>query len=234
MKPALVVFDLDHTLLDGDTDELWCRFLIDQGLLDADRFGALDAAMQRDYRAGVVGTLAFCEFYIGTLAGRTAAQWSPLRDRFVAERVLPRLHVAAAALLERHRRQGALMVLSTATNRFLVEPTAQALGLAELIATECDLDAAGRFTGRVAGAPNMREGKVARLDAWLAARGLALGATASRFYSDSPNDLPLLEAVDEPIVTHGDPRLVTLARERGWRELSLRTLPLAEPAPSGA
>jgi len=222
LSPGLVLFDLDHTLLDGDSDQLWCDFLIDQGLLDAETFGSRNAEMERGYRDGTVSVQDFCDFYVGTLAGRTAAQWHPLRESFLHERVVPRLHAGAAALVQRHRLRGELLVLTTATNRFITELTAGYLGLPNLIATECETDAAGHFTGATLGPPNMREGKVTRLHAWLAERGLALGTLHSCFYSDSANDLPLLEAVDEPVVTHPDQRLAAVAAARGWPVISLR------------
>ena len=223
MKPGLAVFDLDHTLLDGDSDQLWCDFLMDEGLLDRAAFGERNAQMERDYRAGTVSVQAFCEFYIGTLAGRTPAHWQPLRERFLRERVQPRLHAGTAGLLDSHRQRGDVLVLSTATNRYLTELTAQALGFQHVIATECELDADGRFTGRVQGVPNMRDGKVTRLQAWLAAQGQTLADWHSQFYSDSMNDLPLLQQVSEPVVTNGEPRLLAIAAQRGWRTLSLRT-----------
>ncbi|MFT3820109.1 MAG: HAD family hydrolase [Rubrivivax sp.] len=220
-RPTLAIFDLDHTLLDGDSDQLWCSFLIDEGVLDGARFAARNAQMEQGYRDGTVSVQAFCDFYIGTLAGRSPAQWQPLRDRFVQACVLPRLHAGARGLLDTHRRQGHRLLLSTATNRFLTEPTAAALGVDALIGTECELGADGCFTGRALGLPNMRDGKVARLQAWLAAQGQALADLHTVFYSDSMNDLPLLEQVTEAVVTHGEPRLQALAAQRGWRCISL-------------
>ena len=164
----LAIFDLDHTLIDGDSDTLWCEFLIDEGLLDGTDFGPRNAAMERDYRAGSVSTQAFCDFYIGTLAGRTAAQWQPLRQRFWQQWVQPCVHAGTAALLRMHQQRSDLMLLSTATNRFITELTAQALGFEHLLATECEVAADGCFTGRTQGVLNMREGKVSRLQTWLA------------------------------------------------------------------
>ena len=218
----LAVFDLDHTLLDGDSDVLWCNFLMDEGLLERSRFAPLNEAMERDYRAGTVSTQDFCNFYVGTLAGRTAAEWQPWRERFWRERVQPRLHAGTPALLQRHRDQGDTLVLSTATNRFITELTAAGLGVEHLIATECACAADGRFTGHTDGAPNMRAGKIDRLQAWLAPRGLSLADADCAFYSDSMNDLPLLERVRTPVVTNGEARLLAVAAERGWRTLSLR------------
>jgi HAD superfamily hydrolase (TIGR01490 family) len=218
----LALFDLDHTLLAGDSDQLWCDFLVARGVLDAAVFGPRNEAMQRDYRAGSVGAQAFCDFYVGTLAGRAAAQWEPLRSEFLHEAVVPRIVPAAHALVRRHALAGELVVLTTATNRFITELTAAHLGIEHLLATECEVDAAGVFTGRTAGTLNMREGKVQRLHEWLAARGRRL-ADFDRVvaYSDSINDLPLLQAATQAIAVDPDPQLAAQARRRGWRVLAL-------------
>ena len=221
VSSRLTLFDLDHTLLDGDSDALWCEFLMDCGVLDRAVFAPRNAAMEHDYRAGTVGTQAFCDFYVGTLAGRSAAEWQSWRERFLRERVAPRIPQAARALVRRQQDTGARVALSTATNRFITELTAQHLGVADLLATECEIGADGRFTGRTQGTPNMREGKVARLHDWLAARGLFRQDLRLRFYSDSMNDLPLLEAADEPVVVDPDARLAAVAAARGWPVVSL-------------
>ena len=230
----LALFDLDHTLLDGDSDTLWCQFLIDEGLLDRASFEPRNQAMERDYRAGVVGVQAFCDFYVGTLAGRSRADWLPLRERFWHERVQPLLHHGTAALLAGHRARGDLLVLSTATNRFITELTAQGLGIAHLIATEVAW-ANSVCTGRTEGVLNMREGKLTRLQHWLAARGLddagqQRALAEAWFYSDSSNDLPLLGAVGHPVVVHPDARLRAHAQARGWPVTSLRARPGTPPA----
>lgn len=220
-KPRLTLFDLDHTLLDGDSDVLWCEFLMQRGVLERASFQARNEAMERDYRAGTVSTLAFSSFYVSTLAGRNAADWEPLRQAFLHEMVAPRISPRAQALVATQRRDGALVVLTTATNRFITELTAVHLGLEHLIATECEQDAEGRFTGRPAGTLNMREGKVERLHGWLAGRGAQLADYESWAYSDSMNDLPLLSAADRAVVVHPDERLARVAAERGWPVLHL-------------
>ncbi|MCG3189395.1 MAG: Phosphoserine phosphatase SerB1 [Burkholderiaceae bacterium] len=222
MPRPLALFDLDHTLLDGDSDVLWCDFLLQRGVLDRAVFEPRNRRMDREYRAGTVSVQAFCEFYVGTLAGRTAAQWDPLRREFLHSVIAPRIGEAARALIARHRGAGDLLVLTTATNRHITELTAAHLDLPHLIATECETAADGRFTGRVAGTLNMREGKVTRLHEWLAARGLALADCDSTFYSDSINDLPLLQTVRRPVAVNPDERLAAIAAERGWPVLNLR------------
>jgi HAD superfamily hydrolase (TIGR01490 family) len=222
LKPKLTLFDLDHTLLQGDSDQLWCDYLMDRGVLPREAFASRNAAMARDYAAGQASAEAFCNFYIGTLAGRSAAEWQPLRADYFAQCLAPRLPAAALALVARYRDAGDRVVLSTATCRFLSEPSAAHLGITELIATECELDAQGRFSGRSRGTLNMREGKVRRLHDWLAAQGLALADVASTLYSDSINDLPLLNAVDRAVAVDPDPRLAQEAARRGWATMSLR------------
>ena len=216
MSNTLALFDLDHTLLAGDSDVLWCEFLMDRGVLDRAEFEPRNRAIEAGYKAGTVGVLEFCGFYVGTLAGRTPAQWQALREAFLHERVAPRLLAAGRECIESHRREGHQLVLTTATNRYLTELTAVALGIEHLIATECEIGIDGRFSGAVAGTPNMREGKVARLSEWLAARGRDLAGEDSIFYSDSINDLPLLAAVRRPVVVDPDARLAAEAAARRW------------------
>jgi HAD superfamily hydrolase (TIGR01490 family) len=222
LSATLALFDLDHTLLDGDSDVLWCEFLMEQGVLDRASFEPRNRQMEADYQAGTVGTHEFCAFYVATLAGRSAGQWQPLREAFLHECIAPRLLRAGMDCIEQHRRDGHLLVLTTATNRVLTELTAQALGIEHLIATECEIGADGRFTGALAGRPNMREGKVVRLREWLAARGRALEREDSVFYSDSINDLPLLQAVRRAVVVDPDARLEQHARAVGWERVSWR------------
>ena len=225
MGDTLALFDLDHTLLTGDSDTLWCDFLVARGLLGPD-FAERNAALAAGYRAGTVGVEAFCRFYAGTLAGRALADWAPLLQDFLDEVLRPRIPAAAQALVRQHRAQGHRLVLTSATNRVLAAPSAGELGFAELLATDLAVDGAGRFTGELCGTPNMREGKVARLQAWLAGQGLApdeAGQALARawFYSDSINDLPLLLAVGHPVAVDPDPRLAQEAGQRGWPVLTL-------------
>jgi HAD superfamily hydrolase (TIGR01490 family) len=218
----LTLFDLDHTLLDGDSDQLWCEFLMDRGELPREPFETLNRDMARAYAAGEASAQAFCDFYIGTLAGRSADEWQPLRREFMDTRVAPRIGARAMALVDRHRDAGDLVVLTTATCRFLSELSAVHLGFAQLIATECETDADGRFTGHSQGVLNMRGGKVQRLHDWLATQQLALGDCESMLYSDSINDLPLLGAVRRAVAVNPDARLAAVAAERGWPVMDLR------------
>ena len=227
MAPApgvkLALFDLDGTLLDGDTDELWCEFLMAEGVLDRSGFEARNRSVAERYAAAAITPAEFCAFYASTLAGRGPAEWAPLRARFVASVIAPRLGSAARALVARHRDAGERLVLTTATNRFLTAPIADLLAIDanDLIATELEIEA-GRFSGRNRGILNMREGKVERMHGWLAEEGIQAAALANAiFYSDSANDLPLLRAVGRPVVVDPDPRLRAEARRAGWSILQL-------------
>jgi HAD superfamily hydrolase (TIGR01490 family) len=219
-RRRLTLFDLDHTLLSGDSDVLWCEFLMEKGLLARDTFGARNAAMEARYRAGCVDAQEFAHFYLSTLAGRTPGSWHALRLEFLAGVIVPRLPADAVQLVRGHFDAGDLVLMTTATNRFITELTAAHLGIEHVLATEPELSG-GIFTGRACGVLNMREGKVRRLSDWLAARGEQLAGFRSRAYSDSINDLPLLEAVDEPVTVDPDPRLAAVAVERGWPVLRL-------------
>ncbi len=219
--PRLAVFDLDHTLLSGDSDVLWCDFLLARGELDRASFEVRNAEVERAYRAGNITAQAFTEFYLSTLAGRARMALLALRDAFMHECIAPRIPAAARALVASHRDAGDLLVLSTATNRFLVELTAPELGFAHLIATEPELEA-GVFTGRTEGVLNMREGKPLRLRDWLTAQGLAPQLLAeATAYSDSINDLALLQAVAQPVAVDPDAKLLAHAQASGWRVLKL-------------
>lgn len=221
MKPRLCLFDLDHTLLAGDSDVLWCEFLMDLGILERAQFAARNADMEARYQAGTVGVAEFANFYVGTLTARSREEWEPIRQRFLREIVVPRISPAARKLVQDHLVAGDLVVMTTATNRFITELTARHFEIEHLLATECELRD-GEFTGRTEGTLNMREGKVLRLRAWLEARGLALEELASTAYSDSVNDLPLLQSVEVPVVVDPDAKMRAAAAQHGWRVISLR------------
>ena len=220
--PRLALFDLDGTLLAGDTDVLWCEFLLDEGVLDRETFGIANRDVAERYARGDIGAAEFAAFYAATLAGRSPDQWSPLRERFVATTIAPRIGAASFDLVARRRAGGDRLVLTTATNRFLTAPIAALLGIADLIATDLEVAATGEFTGRTTGIVNMREGKVTRLTRWLRDERLAASSLATAaFYSDSINDLPLLCAVGTPVVVDPDSRLQAEAARRGWPVISL-------------
>jgi HAD superfamily hydrolase (TIGR01490 family) len=214
----LALFDLDHTLLDGDSDQLWCDFLIDKGLLDKAIFSAKNEAMARDYKTGAVNVQVFCEFYIGTLTLKAPADWELIRQEFLSTWIAPRLCAGGKAQIKTHQAKGDRVVVTTATNRFITELTAQHLGVQDLIATDAEIQK-GLFTGKTAGVLNMREGKVTRLKMWCKAQALDWAQLETWGYSDSINDLPLLEAVTHATVTQGDVKLRAEAAKRGWPQI---------------
>jgi HAD superfamily hydrolase (TIGR01490 family) len=223
MTPRLALFDLDNTLLTGDSEVLWLDYLRARGLLDA-ATAARNAEMDRRYHAGEATAEEFCGFYAALFAGRTPQQWQPLRDDYFANVLAPRLPAAAHALVQQHRAAGDRLVLTTASSRILAEPSALALDFPHLIATELETAVDGRYTGRTAGTLNMREGKLARLRDWLAARGEDVDAAlgSATFYSDSINDLPLLLAVSHPCAVDPDARLLAHAQQGHWPVLRLQ------------
>jgi HAD superfamily hydrolase (TIGR01490 family) len=217
----LALFDLDHTLLPHDSDEQWTEFLVEHGKLDRSQFDAANRELAARYGRGEAEALEFTEFYLSTLVPFTSDELDALHAAFMHERILPSIPAAARQLVGKHRRLGHLMVLTTATSRFLTGPIARELGFEHHIATEPEVRG-GRYTGRVAGTPNMREGKVERLLHWLATRGMKLSDfRESWFYSDSQNDLPLLSHVTHPVAVNADPVLAAHARHRSWPQITI-------------
>src|SRR5450432_4041076 len=188
----LALFDLDNTLLPHDSDEQWVEFLLERGMLDRAAFELANRELGERYRRGEASALEFTEFYLSTLKPFTTDDLDAMHPTFMRERILPAIAPAARHLIAKHRGLGHFMILTTATSRFLTAPIAKELGFENHIATEPEMKQ-GRYTGRVVGTPNLREGKVERLLAWLAERHMQLsGFRESWFYSDSQNDLPLL------------------------------------------
>jgi len=213
---VLALFDLDHTLLPHDSDEQWVAFLIDEGALDRAQYAAANRDLMARYNRGEAGPAEFTEFYLSTLARFGADELEALRARYLARCVRPRIVSKARDLVRPHLDAGDLTVITTAVMRFLSEPIAAEFGVEHVIATEGERRD-GRFTGRVAGIPNTREGKVERLMMWLAARGQRLSDfRAIHAYSDSLNDLPLLSHATHPVAVNADPVLSAHARHMGW------------------
>jgi HAD superfamily hydrolase (TIGR01490 family) len=214
----LALFDLDHTLLSGDSDVLWCEFLFGLGLVDA-AFKQRSVEVALNYGAGTVIPQDYYNFYASTMAGRTPSALQPLRERFLSDWIRPRIPDDARALLQHHRDAGDTLVLTTATSRVVSELTAADLRVDHYICTELEL-VDGRFTGRTSGVLNIRGGKVERLRQWLSEQGLPERTLAeASFYSDSINDMALLSVVRRPVVVDPDVRLASTARWKGWSVL---------------
>jgi HAD superfamily hydrolase (TIGR01490 family) len=218
----LTLFDLDNTLLACDSDYEWGQFLVDRGVLDRADYEAQNAAFYEQYKAGTLDIHEFLGFALRPLARHTPQDLARWHAEFMAARIRPAMGPASRALVRRHLDAGDLCAVVTATNSFVTGPIAREFGVPHLVATEPE-QVAGRFTGRVAGIPCFREGKIARVDAWLAGQGRVLKDFAeSSFYSDSHNDLPLLERVTRPVAVDPDPQLAAVAQARGWPAVSLR------------
>jgi len=213
---ALAVFDLDHTLVPFDSDEQWVAYLVDEGALDRAQWDAANRDLIARFNRGEAGAIEFTEFYLSTLTRFDDGTLAHLRDRYLDVKVRPRIATDARALVERHRAAGDLIIVTTAVFRFLSDPIAAEFGIADVIATEAErLD--GRYTGRVSGMPNTREGKFERLLMYLAARGQRLTDFREIYaYCDSMNDLPLLSQVSNPVAVNADPVLSAHARHMGW------------------
>jgi HAD superfamily hydrolase (TIGR01490 family) len=219
MRRRLVLFDLDNTLLAGDSDFEWAQFLIERGVLDREVYEARNQEFYEAYKAGTLDIHAFLDFQLKPLSRHPRAVLDEWHGEFMARKVRPMIRPAARALVARHRDD--LSVVISATNTFVTAPIAREFGIANLIATEPE-ERGGEFTGGVRGLPCFREGKVLRLEAWLAGRKRALADfSESWFYSDSLNDLPLLRRVTHPVAVDPDETLRAHAERLGWPIISL-------------
>ncbi|MFD2640700.1 HAD family hydrolase [Pseudomonas japonica] len=215
----LALFDLDNTLLGGDSDHAWGDYLCARGILDPVEYQNRNDAFYQDYLAGKLDLQAYLNFSLEILATTEMAQLDEWHGDFMRDCVEPIILPKALALLKKHRDAGDKLVIITATNRFITGPIAKRLDVETLLATECEM-VDGRYTGRSIDVPCFRDGKVTRLRRWLEENGLNL--EGSHFYSDSMNDLPLLEQVDNPVAVDPDPNLRAEAEKRGWPVISLR------------
>jgi HAD superfamily hydrolase (TIGR01490 family) len=218
----LALFDLDNTLLAGDSDFEWGQFLIGQGVLDRELHLARNLQFYEDYKAGTLDIHAFLEFQLKPLSMHSRSQLDAWHNLYMEQKVRPMMTDKARALIEKHKANGDLMVIITATNSFVTNPIAREYGVEHLIGTVPE-EIGGEFTGRVSGVPSFKEGKVTRLNQWLAERGQRLeDFETTWFYSDSHNDLPLMKMVQQPVAVDPDPQLKAHAEENGWPIISLR------------
>ena len=221
MTIKLALFDLDHTLIPFDSDYEWNEFTIALGWRDGDAFRRANDAFFAQYRAGTLNIHDYVRFATQAIRDKGAIESIAAHARFMAARVLKDIQKSAVDLVQGHQMAGDCIVIVTATNEFVTRPIADVFGVKELIAIELVRNVQGEFTGDILGTPSFREGKVTRVEAWLAARSLTWQDVETTFYSDSMNDLPLLEKATHPVATNPDERLRQLATERGWRILDL-------------
>ncbi len=222
-KKKLALFDLDHTLLPIDSDYSWGTFTTTIGWTDPAVFARRNDEFYAHYQAGTLDVHDYVRFATEAVRLRGPDEALAARERFMREVIHPAIQPQARALVRQHQEAGDEVLIITATNEFVTRPIAEAFGVQHLIAVELARDATGWITGEIQGVPSFREGKVKRFADWLAARQLARGDTEITFYSDSVNDLPLMDNVDHPVATNPDGRLRLLATQRGWRILDLFT-----------
>jgi HAD superfamily hydrolase (TIGR01490 family) len=218
----LALFDLDNTLLSGDSDFEWAQFLIGKGVLDREVHEARNIEFFEQYKAGTLDILAFLDFQLAPLSRHSRLELDAWHQEFIGTRIRPLISAAARELVAKHAASGDLLAIVTATNSFVTGPIAREFNVPHLIATVAAQET-GRFTGQPRGTPSFREGKIVRVEAWLESLGLWLGSfEQSWFYSDSHNDLPLLEKVSHPVAVDADATLAQVATQRGWSQISLR------------
>ena len=219
----LTLFDLDNTLIAGDSDFEWAQFLMTKGAVDRERYEARNRDFLAEYRAGTLDIQAFLDFQLAPLARYPRRDLLVWRNEFVRERILPLITAQARDLVAQEQGEAHVVAIVTATNRFVTEPIAAAFGIHDLIATEPEVGEDGEYTGRVQGIPSFREGKITRVDEWLRDRDQGWGSfTETAFYSDSLNDLPLLSRVSRAVAVDPDDTLAAHARAQGWPIISLR------------
>ena len=218
----LVLFDLDNTLLSGDSDFEWAQFLISKGVLDKEVHEARNQQFYQAYKEGTLDIHVFLDFQLAPLVRHSRRELDAWHREFMTDRILPIIGAPARALVQRHRAEGALMAIVTATNSFVTGPICREFGIEHLIATVAAQEN-GCFTGKPRGVPAFREGKIERVEAWLESLGLSWTSfVSSHFYSDSHNDLPLLMKVINPVAVDPDDKLRSHATEQRWPVISLR------------
>lgn len=218
----LALFDLDHTLIPFDSDYTWGEFTLGLGWNDAHDFKRQNDAFYEQYKAGTLDIHAYCRFATSAVCRQGAEKSRAAHAQYMEQVVLPRMRPVAQDLVRKHQDEGDTVVIITATNEFVTRPIAEAFGVSELLAIELEVDpSTGWYTGEIRGVPSFREGKVTRMEAWMQQHGLNWDAVHTTFYSDSINDVPLLEKANVAIATNPDDRLRALAQERQWRILDL-------------
>lgn len=218
---SICLFDLDHTLLPLDSDHAWGQYTTRLGWTDAESFAQRNDAFYRQYQQGELDIHAYVRFATQAARERGLKASMLAHQAFMRDVIMPAIRPEATALVQRHRAQGDRLLIVTATNEFVTAPIAKALGIDTLIAVQLERDPKGELTGQISGIPSFGRGKVDRLQQWLEQQGLTWEGIRSTFYSDSINDLPLLEKVNHPVATNPDARLRAAAQQRGWPILEL-------------
>ncbi len=216
---ALAIFDLDNTLLNGDSDNEWGEFIAESGLVDPEQHAKANAQFYDDYKRGELDIYKYGEFVLSSLVDLSNEQLAAMHQQFMRTRVPALLQDNAQQLIQFHKDRGDTLLVITATNRIIVDPIVKLLGIDNLLATDPEY-VDGKLTGRLAGIPCYQEGKVDRLNEWIEQTGI--DAEHIVFYSDSFNDLPLLNAADEAIAVDPDETLMAAAQAAGWMVISLR------------
>ena len=216
---SLAIFDLDNTLIAGDSDHAWGEFLIEQGIVDAQSYKQSNDLFYQQYQRGELDIHAYLSFALAPLVQFDLQQLKSLHQQFMRDKIDPIMLPKAIELLKKHRDQGDYLLIITATNRFITGPIAEQLGVDDILASEPEI-VDGQYTGRISGIPCFQEGKVKRLNQWFNDQDQNL--KGSYFYSDSHNDIPLLEQVDHPVVVDADEQLLAHAKKKGWSKISLR------------
>ena len=216
---ALAIFDLDNTLINGDSDHAWGEFLVQQGYVDADYYQDKNDYFYQQYQQGSLDIDEYLQFALKPLTTQPRATLEGWQQQFMQSVIAPMMLPKAQALLQQHRDAGDYLLIISATNSFVTRPIAKALQVDDILSSDPE-EIEGRFTGKVSGVPCFQEGKISRLQQWLSDKPLSL--EGSYFYSDSINDLPLLKVVDQPVVVDGDARLLQEAKLRNWPIISLR------------
>lgn len=216
---TLAIFDLDGTLLNGDSDYTWGQFLVEKGLVDTQVYNEANDKFFKQYQSATLDIYEYLAFSLAPLTQFSKAELTALHQTFMQEKIHPMMQKKASELLKHHKDQGHFLLMITATNQFVTGPIGDALGMDHIIAPVPEI-VNDQYTGKIVGIPSFQEGKVTRLNDWLAETGHSM--EGSYFYSDSRNDLPLLELVAYPIVVDGDETLTNIAQDRGWQHISLR------------
>lgn len=216
---TLAIFDLDGTLLNGDSDYTWGQFLVEKGLVDTQVYKEANDKFFKQYQSGTLDIFEYLAFSLAPLTQFSKAELTALHQTFMQEKIQPMMQKKASELLKHHKDQGHFLLMITATNQFVTGPIGEALGMDHIIAPVPEI-VNDRYTGKVVGIPSFQAGKVTRLNDWLAETGHSM--EGSYFYSDSRNDLPLLELVTHPVAVDADETLTNIAQERGWQHISLR------------